>query len=73
MFGLAIVLALGLSFEFLKTVWLDIHNGRQTNFAILSLYFLFWNALPVTLFRNQFSLKEARKIGKTLRASPRSR
>ncbi len=51
MFVFAVVLAIGLSFEFARGVWLDINvNGRHVNFVVLPEYLLLWNLLPLTIF-----------------------
>jgi len=46
----AVVLAIGLTFEFARSVWLDSLNGHHINFAVLPLYWLMWNVLPLILF-----------------------
>jgi hypothetical protein len=51
MFALAVVIAVGLSFEFVQGVWLEVNvNGRHVNFLTLPLYWLLWNVLPLTFF-----------------------
>ena len=51
MFALAVVLAVGMSSEFVRAVWLDVNlNGRHVNFLTLPFYWLLWNLLPLTFF-----------------------
>ena len=51
MFAVAVVLAIGLTFEFAQGVWLDINvSGRHVNFVTLPLFLLLWNLLPLTIF-----------------------
>jgi hypothetical protein len=49
-FAVAIVLAIGLTFEFAQGAWLDDLDGRHIRFAILPFYWLMWNLLPLILF-----------------------
>jgi hypothetical protein len=47
----AIVLAIGLTIQFIQGVLRDFYaNGDHPNFLTLPLYWLIWNLLPLTLF-----------------------
>ena len=47
----AIVLAIGLTIQFIQGVLRDFYaNGDRPNFLTLPLYWLIWNLLPLTLF-----------------------
>ena len=49
--GCALVLAIGLTIEFLQRVWLDFNvNQHHVKIATLPLYWMLWNLLPLTLF-----------------------
>jgi hypothetical protein len=50
MLATAVVLAIGLSFEFVRGVWLANVNRRHVDFVTLPLYWLLWNLLPLTFF-----------------------
>jgi len=64
MFALAVVIAVGLSFEFVQGVWLEVNvNGRHVNFLTLPLYWLLWNVLPLTFLESgNFYRSKADKV-----------
>lgn len=51
MFAVAVASGIGLTLEFVKSVWIDVYvNGHQPNFLLLPIFLVGWNLLPLTFF-----------------------